>query len=167
MASSQKKLLLNLALGFGVLIGFILSMLGFMPSTDLKNYTRLTDGAGKTVQATSEGGVGSSRSGRRGSTLRYCTSWRYELDGNERHFTDKKDCHIKREDATSGTTAELIYDPSDLGIIFIHRDDTLKSLKKAQSAFRIASAAGVVVLLGSIAGLVMVRRAGKTTDTNS
>jgi hypothetical protein len=159
MTKPQKRLVLNLALSFGVLIGFILAMFAFIQPRDLKNYTRLTGGAGKTVQATSEGGVGSSQSSRRiSSSLRYCTSWRYTLEGNERHFTDRKDCHINQEDAKSGTTAELIYDPSNLGIIFVHSDETLNELKSMQSGLRIASIAGVVVLVGSIAGLVVVRR---------
>src|SRR5688572_2123389 len=126
MNKAQKKLLLNLTFGFGVLIGLIFSMFIFIQPGELKEYTRLTDGAGKTVQATSEGGVGSSVSGRRTtSSLRYCTSWVYELDGNERHFTDRKDCHVNQADAKSGTSAELIYDPSDLGTMFVRSDDTL------------------------------------------
>lgn len=163
MTKSQKKLLLNLALGIGLLGGLILSMFAFMPSRDLKNYTRLTDGAGKTVQAVSEGGVGSSQSGRRVTTsLKYCTSWRYEVDGNERHFTDKKDCHNNQGDAKSGTTAELIYDPADLGTVFVHSDETLNALKKGQTTMRILSVVGVVLLIGSIVGLVMVNRKDKS-----
>lgn len=162
MTKSQKKVLLNLGFGFGVLVGIIFSMFLFMRPSDLREYTRLTDGAGKTVQAVSKGGVGSSQSGRRvTSSLRYCTSWRYEIDGNERHFTDKKDCHVNQEDAKSGTTAELIYDPSDLGTIFVHSDETLNKLKGTQTAFRVISIIGLVVLPSSIAGLVVVNRRSK------
>jgi hypothetical protein len=163
MTQSQKRLLANLGLGMGVLIGLILSMFMFIQPRDLKNYTRLTDGAGKTVQATSEGGVGVTMSSRRiASSVRYCTSWRYEVDGNERHFTDKKDCHNNKEDAKSGTSAELIYDPADLGIVFVHSDATLNNLKSGQSGLRIASIIGVVLLVGSIVGLVVVNRSKKS-----
>lgn len=162
MAKSQKRIVLNLVLSLGAFIGLIMSMFLFMPARDLKDYTRLTDGAGETVQAVSEGGVGSSRTGRRGSSsLRYCTSWVYEIDGNERHFTDRKDCHNTQEDAKSGTTAELIYDPSDLGTMFIHSDETLQALKKEQTAFRVVSIIGIVVLLASIAGWIITRRSNK------
>ncbi len=168
MTKSQKRLVLNLGLGIGVFIGFILSMFLFIQPRDLKNYTRLNNGAGKTTQATSEGGVGVTMSSRRiASSMRYCTSWRYEVDGNERHFTDRKDCHNNQEDAPSGTTAEVIYDPSDLGIVFIHSDATLENLKSGQSGLRIASIAGIVLLIGSIVGLVAVNKPSKPADTKS
>lgn len=158
MTQAQKRLLLNLSLSFGVLAGLVLSMFLFIQPSDLKDYTRLTDGAGTTVRAVAEGGVGSSQSGRRGASVRYCTSWKYEIDGNERHFTDKSDCHVNQADAQRGAEAELIYDPSDLGIIFVHSDQTRSRLETAQKAMRIASVVGVVVLVGSVVGLVVTNR---------
>lgn len=158
MKQQQKKLLLNLALGTGVLFGLIMSMFIFNTSKDLKDYTRLEDGAGEVVQGESVGGVVISRSGRRASSVRYCTSYRHEINGNERFFTDRSDCHNNQGDAKSGTTAELIYDPSDLGITFIRSDETLNSLKGGQTGTRITSIIGIFVLIGSIVGLVVVNK---------
>lgn len=158
MKRSKKDIYWMLALIFGFLIGGIMALIGLVPQRDLKDYQRLTAGDGQTVSAESTGGVSKAVSGRRGGSTQYCTSWRYEIDGNEQFFTDRLDCYTSAEQAPSGTTGELIYDPNDLGTIFVHSDQTLDKLEGTQSTMRIISIIGVVIFIASIAGVVVWKR---------
>lgn len=163
MKRSKKDIYILLTVMFGFLIGAIMLLIGFIPQRDLKDYQRLTGGEGQTTEAVSTGAASSGVSGRKGGSTKYCTSWRYEIDGNERFFTDKQDCHNNAEDTQTGTTATLIYDPNDLGTVFVRSDQTLDKLEGSKTMMRIISIAGGVILAASIAGVIVIKRGKKPT----
>jgi hypothetical protein len=148
-------------LGFLIFCGLIATSVGFLPNRDLADYQRLVNGTGVKVAATSAGGVGSTVSGSRrsGDNVQYCTSWRYELDGNERFFTDRNDCYPNRQDAPTGASGELIYDPNDRGTMFVAGQRTLDNLERTGATTRwIGIGGGVATLAGLICLYLVVRR---------
>lgn len=167
MKSSNKEIYLKLALFFGFLIGAIMLLIGFIPQRDLKDYQRLSDGEGQTVEAVSTGGTGRAVSGKRGGSTEYCTSWRYELDDKEKYFTDRQDCYSSAEEAPAGTTAELIYDPNDTSTMFVKSDNTENALKGTENIMRIISIFGGLILAASVATvLYLKRKPTQNKDTN-
>jgi hypothetical protein len=147
-------------LGFLIFCALIATSVGFLPNRDLADYQRLVNGAGAKVAATSTGGVGSTVSGSRrsGDSVRYCTSWRYELDGNERFFTDRNDCYPNRQDAPMGASGELIYDPDDRGTMFVAGRRTLDNLEGTSAMTRWIGIGGGAATLAGLIGLFLVVR---------
>jgi hypothetical protein len=142
----------------GLLIGLVAVPIGFIPNRDLADYDRLVDENGVVVPAELTGGASVPVSGRRGGSYALCSSWRYEIDGQERFHTERNDCHADEADIDVGRAGEVVYDPDDLATVFVRSDDVRESLVEKGRTMRWFSIGGGVVLAASIVSLVLMRR---------